>query len=145
MDTKEQIAADVLRTIPPVMRMVATELRQAEHAMMPTQISVLEALRQQPFNLSRLAELHAVSLPTMSSTVSKLVAQGWVARNRSQTDRRVVLLSLTPAGETVLDEIGRQILDRVTEMLRPLSPQELTDLQQGLAVLQRLFPPTDMK
>lgn len=133
-------ARQVLEIIPLVMRIVTAELRRGtHHPIVPAQLGVLTILAQRSCNLSELAEQHAVSLPTMSSTVSKMVEQGWVARARSSHDRRHLLIKLTPAGRTVLEQITAQMVTRVAELLTPLTAEAHKDLTAGLAVLQQVF------
>ncbi len=137
------VAEDVIRTIPAVMRVVTTELRQQDTQLVPAQLAVLAALSQQSCNLSELAELSGVSLPTMSGTVSRLVAQGWVQRTRASHDRRMVMLELTADGRTQLTQLVQHIVAHISDLLSPLSPVELAAIQKGLVTLQKVFPPLE--
>ncbi len=139
------IALSILQIIPSVMRFLAAELRQADVPLLPPQLGALMLLAQKSYNLSELAEQHGVSLPTMSSTMSKMVAAGWVERQRSQEDRRIVMLTLTPAGYALVQDIGQQMVQRVAEELTELPANALKDLQTGLAVLQTIFTPYVLK
>lgn len=139
------IALSILQIIPSVMRFLAAELRQADVPLLPPQLGVLTLLAHKSYNLSELAEQHGVSLPTMSSTMSKMVAAGWVERQRSQADRRVVMLALTPAGHSLVQKIGQQLVQQVAEQLIKLPANDLKTLQAGLAVLQTVFTPFVLK
>ncbi|MEZ4590991.1 MAG: MarR family transcriptional regulator [Chloroflexota bacterium] len=127
------------------MRLLAAELRQANTPLLPPQLGVLTLLAEKSHNLSELAEQHAVSLPTMSSTVSKLVEAGWIERQRSRQDRRVVMLALTPAGETIVKEIGQKLVAQMAEQLALIPNHELNALQDGLTILQTVFTPFVIK
>ncbi|MCP4416817.1 MAG: MarR family transcriptional regulator [Chloroflexi bacterium] len=142
---RQGVALSILQIIPSVMRFLAAELRQTDTPLTPPQLGVLTLLAENSYNLSELAEQHSVSLPTMSSMVSKLVKAGWVQRQRSQQDRRVVMLDLTPAGDTLMQEIGQQFIGRVTEQLGTLSTENLETLQGGLIVLETVFYPFTFK
>lgn len=135
------IAVSILQIIPSIMRLLAAELRRADTPVLPPQLGALTILAENSCNLSELAEQHGVSLPTMSSTMSKLVSNGWVERHRSQADRRVVMLSITPAGRELIEEIGQTLLNRITAQLSEIPNEELTTLQDGLAILQTVFTP----
>jgi len=140
MSTKTQIAVQqVLETIPLVMRALASELRRTEYGLAPVHFGLLVILAHSPRNLSELAEQQAVSLPTMSNSITTLVERGWVKRTRDPHDRRMVLVELTPAGREVLSEIQRQAEARVADILTPLSPTECDQLVAGLAVLRAAF------
>lgn len=127
------------------MRLLAAELRQAETPLLPPQLSALTLLGETSYNLSELAELHGVSLPTMSNTISKLVSEGWVARQRSQTDRRVVMLTLTPVGQQLIEKIGQKLINNLASQLSELPDSDLETLQASLAILQTIFTPFAFK
>jgi DNA-binding MarR family transcriptional regulator len=135
------IALSILQIIPSIMRLLAAELRQAETPLLPPQLSALTLLGETSYNLSELAELHGVSLPTMSNTISKLVSEGWVARQRSQTDRRVVMLTLTPVGHQLIEKIGQKLVNNLASHLSELPDSDLETLQNSLAILQTIFTP----
>lgn len=146
MDTqRHKIALSILQIIPSITRLLATELRQAETPLLVPQLGALTLLSEKSLNLSELAELHGVSLPTMSSTISKLAEAGWVQRQRSKTDRRVVMLALTPAGRKILNEIGHKMIALVASHLIEVSANDLLTLQNGLQVLQTVFAPIVFK
>jgi len=134
-----QTAEQVVEIVPLVMRIVAAELRQAEQTVIPAHLGVLFLLTQRPRNLSELAELQAVSLPTMSNTISKMAAEGWVTRARAAHDRRLLLIEITPAGEAILTKMSGYIIGKVAHILDPLSAEELDTLRTGLAILRRSF------
>ncbi len=141
MQDKKQIAQQLLEVVPLVMRVVAAELRRVMPELQPPHVAALYILSRQPCNLSQLAELHVVSLPTMSNTVSKLTKMGLVQRTRALHDRRMVLLSLTTEGEALLQQIGEMVVHHISQLLDPLSGEELVALHNGLNVLQSIFFP----
>lgn len=140
---KAVVAQEIVRTMPAIMRTVTTELRHKDYHLVPAQLVALSVLAEQSCNLSELAEVNNVSLPTMSGTISKLVAQGWVKRTRSQQDRRMIFLELTDEGLAYLQEIGGHVVTQLADLLRPLSQEELTAVGRGLAILQKIFPPME--
>jgi DNA-binding MarR family transcriptional regulator len=134
-----QTAQQVVEIVPLVMRVVAAELRRTQRPLIPAHLGVLFFLAQRPRNLSELAELQAVSLPTMSNTIGKMAQEGWLERTRAAHDRRMLLIEITPAGEAILAEISGDIIGKVAQLLNPLSPEDLGALQAGLAILRRSF------
>jgi DNA-binding MarR family transcriptional regulator len=138
IDNRET-ALEVVEIVPLVMRIVAAELRRSQGAMIPAHLGVLFLLTQQSRNLSELAEQQAVSLPTMSNTVSKMAQEGWIKRTRAAHDRRMLLIEITPAGEAALAEISGHIIAAVARILQPLSAADLDTLRAGLAILRRSF------
>jgi DNA-binding MarR family transcriptional regulator len=141
---KKLISQELLQIIPAVMRIVAAELRNTDIPVMTAHLVVLTALAPQSCNLSTLAELTAVSLPTMSTTISKMVEYGWVQRSRAEHDRRMIMLEITPKGQAVLQKVGEQAMAKVEELLQVLPPEDLIALQGGLAVMKKIFTPFEI-
>ncbi len=136
-----QIAHQVVEIVPAIMRILSAELRRTKSPLVSPQIGVLTALAQGPRNVSELAEIQGVSLPTMSNTVHTMVQQGWVKRHSSEQDRRIVFIEITPEGREMLQEIGRLIILKISELLTPLTATDRAALSAGLDVLRRAFGP----
>jgi MarR family transcriptional regulator for hemolysin len=66
------------------------------------QFHLLEPLAAGPLTNSQLAEGAGVSSPTATRMTDVVLARGWVTRLDDPSDRRAVLISLTPAGRRAL-------------------------------------------
>src|SRR3954452_19139932 len=64
-----------------------------------TEVGVLRVLRAGPRRITELAAEERVTQPAITLLVNRLADKGWVERTTDPTDRRAVLVSLTPAGE----------------------------------------------
>lgn len=94
----------------------------------PVQYAILQSVHNQPNTDQRtLANLVSLDTSTTAGVVDRLEARGLLTRNASPDDRRVRLLTLTPAGEQLLaDAIPR--MERVQELiLAPLTPSQRKD------------------
>jgi DNA-binding MarR family transcriptional regulator len=87
--------------------------------------------------MSALAEHLQVGSSAVSGLVDRLVEHGYVDRQEDPSDRRHQLVSLTPAGEEVLDRIREFNADLLRTLLGGMSPAELDALSLGLAGLDR--------
>lgn len=137
--TASSVARKSLSIIPIVMRAMASEMRQGGHGVSASQVSLLGILMDGPFPIGALAEMHAVSTPTMSNTLTSLETRGWVNRVRSTTDRRVVMIQLTPEGRAVYEDIQRHTIAHLADVIADLPPEELHKLSEGLDILQAAF------
>ena len=79
----------------------------------------------------------AIGSSAVSGLVDRLVEHGYVDRHEDPNDRRQQLVSLTPAGEEVLDRIREFNADLLRTLLEGMSPPELDGLSLGLAALDR--------
>jgi DNA-binding MarR family transcriptional regulator len=139
MKPSRDVAREILKIIPLVMRTVAAELRAAGELPAPAHFGLLTMLSAQPRTLSELASLQGVSLPTMSNSISAMVQRGWVRRTAPPEDRRVAIIEVTPTGRAAVERVGRAAEAHLAVMLTPLDATSRRRLQAGLAVLRRIF------
>ncbi|QDB78314.1 winged helix-turn-helix transcriptional regulator [Georgenia sp. 311] len=115
-----------------------------DHDLEGWEFDVLSALRRagEPYELTagRLLNETLVSSGTMTNRIDRMVAHGHVVRAVGTTDRRVVLVRLTPLGKEKVDAAMADLLDSEERLLTELSPQEAEQLS---ALLRRLLLPLD--
>ena len=100
------------------------------------QASILSHLDSvEPTPLSQLASHMGVTVSTMSIAVDRLVRQGYVVRDRAESDARVRHVRLTTAGERL--RAAQKVLEPqlVRAMRSRLSPAERRDALRGLELL----------
>ena len=73
-------------------------------------------------------------VPDITRLVDKLVQMGLLSRVRDASDRRVVLLSITPRGERLAEELAGPIAAMHRSQLGHMTPKDLTHLS---ALLQQ--------
>ena len=137
--SSRKVAAEVLEVIPLVTRRVAADLRKSERPMKLAYMHLLGLVARSPQSLSELSDVHAVSMPTMSKTVTTIENLGWVARSRSEIDRRVVMVEATPAGRAALKEVYHLAIAPIAEALDSLTAEQRNELSGGLKILRDTF------
>lgn len=137
MTDPPQIARQLLEIMPLIGRVLAADLRGSDH--IPAHFRLLGMLCFKRWSLSELAEKQAVSLPTMSASISTLEERGWVHRTPSPEDRRVVLVEVTETGRAEFERVFTRSVDRLARLLETLSEEDRQKLLDGLAVLRRVF------
>lgn len=141
---EEELALYLLDIIFMVMHSMAAEMRRtAPTGFEPTQFRVLKALSRRPHILKELAACQQVALPTMSRTVSSLVARGWVARGESPKDRRRLQLRITDKGLAALQELCSRAQQHLAGRLAGLTAEERHQLMTGLEILKKVFATED--
>jgi DNA-binding MarR family transcriptional regulator len=90
------------------------------------QYHTLRVLQKQPegCRMTKLATAVFQALPTMTGIVDQLVELELVYRQRDPTDRRSVLVFLTPRGEAVFKSVTAQRQMHWTQILEEFSPSE---------------------
>lgn len=119
---------------------LARRLRQhAAVGVTPSQLSVLSTVeRHGAMTLGDLADHEAVQPPSVTRMVAALEEAGLLARRASDTDRRAVLVELTPAGTRALAGIRTRRDAWLAARLATLDPDERVRLLAALPVLEKL-------
>lgn len=119
---------------------------------------IKQGIRKRPLSNSLLADGHIIVLLLLSKSsvlrasdiaaelgitsgavtclADKLAGLGYVTRERSDEDRRVVLLSLTEEGRSCLARVRQERLERIASVVGKL---ETEDLEKLLDVFQKLM------
>ncbi|HLS33939.1 MAG TPA: MarR family winged helix-turn-helix transcriptional regulator [Brevibacterium sp.] len=115
-----------------------------DHELEGWEFDVMSALRRagEPYQLTagRLLNETLVSSGTMTNRIDRMVAHGLVVRAVGTTDRRVVLVRLTPLGKRKVDAAMADLLESEHELLGELEPAEAELLS---SLLRRLLLPLD--
>jgi DNA-binding MarR family transcriptional regulator len=103
-----------------------------------THLHVLAVLRARgPLPVSELASALDVSVASATGIVSRMVERGLVGRKRDAADRRVVTVSLSPGGQTALDQLEGEWSADFERLLRRLTLKELELVRAGFHALHR--------
>ena len=84
-----------------------------------------------PLPVSKLADLERVSPPAITKTVAALESAGLAVRERSAADRRVVLVSATPAGRRLLERGRAARVRAVATLFAEATDAELRTLRRA--------------
>ena len=111
----------------------------AEHGLQPGEFDVLATLRRSgaPYSLMPTALYEAAMLSSggMTNRIDRLEAAGLIERQKHPTDRRGVLVALTPKGLALIEKLVLLHVENERAMLSPLSADEQRQLDQLLAKL----------
>lgn len=92
-----------------------------------------------PRNMSSIARTMGVTVGTLTISINGLVKKGYVKRKRSEEDRRVVLISLSPKGRRAYDHHELFHQKMVEAVLEELSPEEADLIAGALVRMQKFF------
>lgn len=111
----------------------------AEHGLQPGEFDVLATLRRSgaPYALTPTALYEAAMLSSggMTNRIDRLEAAALIERKKHPSDRRGVLVALTPKGRDLIEELVLLHVANEQAMLASLSVQEQRQLDQLLAKL----------
>lgn len=145
MSTVETIAktdaglASVLRIAVMRLRRRLANERHPDNTLSLGAMAVLGALYPDgEATLGELATRERVQPPSMTRTVNCLEEGGYVVRRPSETDRRQVLVAITPQGATTVraDRARRDVW--LTDRFAELTPAELDVLRKAAPILEKI-------
>ncbi|MCU0921301.1 MAG: MarR family transcriptional regulator [Burkholderiaceae bacterium] len=128
-------------------QVVISMRRQIEQAMTAHDLTAAQwyplwkLKRDGPGTAQELARDMDIDAGAMTRLIDRLAAKGLVERLRSVTDRRVVMLTLTPAGEAVAAHIPQVLAEVNNAYLRGFSRDEWQLLKQLLRRMLDSGPP----
>lgn len=115
----------------------------AAQGLEPWEFDVLAALRRagDPYELSagQLVTATMVTSGTMTNRVDRLQSKGLVERRPAPSDRRGVLVRLTPAGRERVDSALDELMSHESRLLAGLPPTDREGIASSLRVLTQPF------
>jgi DNA-binding MarR family transcriptional regulator len=140
-DRPDECAAEIMEVIPLVMRMIRREMRRrrSEGLSVPEFRAMIFLSRQPLASLTEVADHLGVTTPTVCALIDALVARNLVCREDSSVDRRKIVLTLTPEGQSILSSAHQGTLDQIEEWIEALSPAERAAILQSMQILSQVF------
>lgn len=105
-----------------------------------TEIHIIEKIGQlEPVRMSEVAKSIGVTLATLTVACDKLENKNLIRRSRSESDRRVVNVSLTDKGRAAFEYHKAFHARMVSSVMDTLSPEQTVLLADSLEKLQNFF------
>lgn len=112
-----------------------------QHGLTPSQFAVMEALMHLgTLCQSTISQKVLLSTGNLTTVIDNLEKHGWVERVRDQKDRRMVMISLTSAGMTVIEPAFQSNLQLIVEEFDILSGAEQDELSRLCKILGKQCP-----
>lgn len=100
------------------------------------QFATLMTLRlEKQATLSEIGQRLQISKQQMTNICDKLLHAGLITKRQDSEDRRRMLISMTSAGEKILDDQNELVRQRFLNSLRGLSEEERTELRHSITNL----------
>jgi DNA-binding MarR family transcriptional regulator len=137
----DQAAAELMEAMPAIMQFMRTEMRnQREPSLSVPQFRVLAFLNLHPnASLSEVADHIGITRASASTMVDRLVQRGLVDRQEDPSERRHIMLKITPTGSNLLESMRNSTRQTIADLLNKLTPEELNYISAGLVLLGQVF------
>jgi DNA-binding MarR family transcriptional regulator len=129
-------------TVPPLWGTIRTHIRAAATGSFDIsveQFHILRHVRLGTGSISELATAKNISRPAISQGVEILVKKGLLTRVQSTQDRRFVELTLTEAGNNLLDTVFQETSAWMKERMKVLSADELETIAKAMEALKKML------
>ena len=136
-DPETLAARDAYLNVVRVHEMLAAEFAELfrEHGITQPQFNVLRILRgagKAGATCRTIGDELLNRVPDVTRLIDRMESAGLVVRERSDTDRRVVRVRLTPKGRRLCDSLDEPVLDLHRRQLEHLSSSQVETLNRGL-------------
>lgn len=104
-----------------------------------TEVGVMRSLTAGPRRITELAAEERVTQPAITLLVNRLQERGWVERVPDESDRRAVLVSLTPDGHEAFGRLRAEYRALLHEEMASLEDSEVETLAAAVAILDKVI------
>ncbi|GAC1456768.1 MAG: hypothetical protein NVS1B1_08150 [Candidatus Limnocylindrales bacterium] len=130
---------DLIISLLPLLGRFTTQTLREQAGPSPERIRLLRQLDRGPIRAGELAQSCLLSPATVSELTDSLVRDGHIHRDADPTDRRAVVLGITPSGASELSRIQAALTTRIVERLEHLTPDQRSRLTAALTDLHTAF------
>ena len=138
LDRSQQIDVVSRQLLPGAALLTRLLVRQLGGELSRTEVGLLSTLGGGAHRITALAELEGLAQPTMTSMVKQLEQRGLVRRERQADDGRVVLVTLTEAGNVALEEYRLRARAVLGDYLAEIPDEQVQALAAASDALERL-------
>lgn len=141
----ERVTEDLL-SIPPIIfrivrnKLIKTTLIDTGADITPHQFEIIRLLMEEgTLHVAEIGQRLQIAKAQMTQLIDKLVDLNIVERKTDITDRRIINITLTSQGKTLLEEHKNSVISAVSETMSFLTEKELEDLSDSLRKLQDML------
>ncbi|MBE3570746.1 MAG: MarR family transcriptional regulator [Bacillales bacterium] len=126
LDKMEMIMVSINKKLRPLI-----EKNMQPYGITGPQYHIMKMLKHEgPFRATQLADMMNVKPSAITVIIDRLIERGLVERCHSNTDRRVVMMELTKAGEELVETVGASLRQMMGTFFSHFSNAELMTFYQ---------------
>lgn len=100
------------------------------------QFKMLHYLKKQgPLKVSEVADALGITSAAVTGITDKLLAEGYVTRERAENDRRVVIITVTEQGEAVIEQILESQKETIQMIFSKLEEADILHLRRVFSTI----------
>jgi DNA-binding MarR family transcriptional regulator len=136
-----ECAREVLDVVPAIMRVIRTEMRRHRSSDLSVpQFRAMTFINRNPgCSLLTVAEHLGLTSPSACRMIDILVGRELVYRQISLKDRRMINLSMTDKGQSILEISRKGTMENLATILSSLTPSEQSTIMDAMKILRPVF------
>ena len=136
-----ECSREVLDVVPSIMRVIRSEMRRHRSSDLSVpQFRALTFISKHPgSSLLTVAEHLGLTSPSACRMIDVLVGRGLISRQASLKDRRMINLSLTDQGQSILEISRKGTMGNLEMILSSTTPTEQSTIMDAMKILRPLF------
>lgn len=101
--------------------------------------TLLNLYKNPPLSMKELSEEMNLDTSTMTRIVDNLVRDGYIEREHSSEDRRVVLARLTEKGEEEARKLSKEVIEFYRQIIKEIPEGKIIDVVEAMNIIVKAF------
>jgi DNA-binding MarR family transcriptional regulator len=142
MQNKLDVISDIIDNIRRVFQILNEQSQRIkqETGLTGPQLWAIRVIHEKgPINISDIAKRMYLHPTTVLGIIDRLEANGFVSRNRSKEDRRVIWLELTKDGKDLVQSVPEVVKGLLGARLEDITLKDLEEIDEGIGHLVKIF------
>jgi len=137
----KEIASNMLFILPSLgNKLIKPTEHQVKYLISPLLLYVCLVLSiKKECTMSEMAKELGISNSQLTPIINKAAKQNLISRESNEADRRILRISLTLAGQEMLDRLGEEIAAHLGEKLALLEDEDILTLYRALNDLNKIL------
>ncbi|MBE6073738.1 MAG: MarR family transcriptional regulator [Selenomonas ruminantium] len=94
---------------------------------------------EESVSITDISHILNISKQQMTTVIDKLVCNGMVQKNPDPKDRRRSVITLTPAGQKIIDDQNERVRQLFNQHMQQLNQEETTQLSHSILTFNQLL------
>lgn len=101
--------------------------------------TILELYKSEGLTMNELSERMNLNSSTMTRILDNLVRDKYISRDKDESDRRIVVVSLTDAGKKIAQELDTTVKQYYKKIIDNIPEGQVEEILRSVSTLQKAF------
>jgi len=101
--------------------------------------TILELYKSESLSMNELSEKMNLNSSTMTRVLDNLVRDNYITRDKSESDRRIVIVSLTDTGKVAAENLDITVKKYYKKIIENIPKGQVEEVLKSVNILQKAF------